>query len=299
MTTVETRSVSPEIEAIRHHYEVSNGFYRLLLGPTMMYSGGYWEDGEDLHDTLDVAQERKLDTFVETAGAMGAARVLDIGSGWGTMLNRLTTVHGVERAVGLTLSRTQADHVAALGNPKIDVRVESWEDHRADEPYDAAFCINSLEHFVLSSLPPRERTRRFRTFFSQCHSLLRPGSRLVMHVMTVENPPLTRKIIDDLKFLQREEFEGCYIPHLHDLATAMEGFFEVTEIRNERESFSRACRVWLEHLAERRDEAVALEGEAVVARFERYLDIFAYTLEDQIFNNFRIALTRRDIRRPS
>lgn len=41
MTTVETRSVNPEIEAIRHHYEVSNEFYRLLLGPTMMYSGGY------------------------------------------------------------------------------------------------------------------------------------------------------------------------------------------------------------------------------------------------------------------
>lgn len=298
MTTVERGSVNPEIGAIRHHYEVSNDFYRLLLGPTMMYSGGYWEDGENLRDAHDVAQERKLDTFAELAGARGAARVLDIGSGWGTMLHRLTTVHGVERAVGVTLSRTQAEYVAGLGNPKIEVRVESWEDHRAGEPYDAAFCINALEHFVLSSLPPRERTARFREFFSQCHSLLRPGGRLVLHIMTVENPPLDRKIIDDLKFLQREEFAGCYIPHLHDLAKAMEGLFEVTEIRNERESFSRACRVWLEHLARRRDEALALEGEAVVARFERYLDIFAYTLEDQIFNNFRVALTRRDTRRP-
>lgn len=299
MTTVEARSVSPEIAAIRHHYEVSNDFYHLVLGPSMMYSGGYWKDGEDLSDALDVAQERKLDTFVEIAGATGAARVLDIGSGWGTMLNRLTTVHNVERAVGLTLSRTQADYAAAFGNPKIEVRVESWKDHQTDELYDAAFCINALEHFVLASLAPRERTKQFRTFFSHCHALLRSGGRLVLHTMTVENPPLNRKIIDDLKFLQREEFEGCYIPHLHDLATAMEGLFEVTEIRNERESFSRACRVWLEHLAERRDEAVAMEGEAVVARFERYLDIFAYALEDQIFNNFRMTLTRRGTRRPS
>jgi cyclopropane-fatty-acyl-phospholipid synthase len=112
-------------------------------------------------------------------------------------------------------------------------------------------------------------------------------------VMTVERPPLRRELIDDLKFLQREEFAGCYIPHLHELAATCEGSFEVIEIRNEREAFSRACRVWLQNLAERREEAVAMESEQVVARFERYLDIFAYTLEDGIFNNFRIVLARR------
>lgn len=292
-TTIDSKSVNPEVEAIRHHYEVGNAFYRLLLGPTMMYSGGYWNEGEDLRAALNTAQERKLDAFAELAGARGAAKVLDIGSGWGTLLDRLTTVHGVGRGVGVTLSRTQADYVAGLGNPKVEVHVESWEDHRADEPYDAAFCVNALEHFVLASLPPRERVQRFRDFFTACHALLKPGGRLVMHAMTVESPPLRRQLIDDLKFLQREEFAGCYIPHLHELAATWEVLFEVTEIRNERETFSRACRAWLENLAERRDEAVALEGEEVVRRFERYLGIFAYTLEDGIFNNFRVVLTRR------
>ncbi|WP_423832387.1 class I SAM-dependent methyltransferase [Streptomyces manipurensis] len=75
MTTVAPKSVDPEVDAIRHHYEVSNDFYRLLLGPTMMYSGGYWEDGEDLVATLDEAQERKLDKFAELAGvAAGRTR---------------------------------------------------------------------------------------------------------------------------------------------------------------------------------------------------------------------------------
>jgi cyclopropane-fatty-acyl-phospholipid synthase len=293
MTTVEARSVNPEIDAIRHHYEVSNAFYRLLLGPTMMYSGGYWEDGEDLRSTHDAAQLRKLDTFIALAGARGAERVLDIGSGWGTMLDRATTEHGVRQAVGVTLSRTQQEYVAALGNPAVDIRVESWEDHRTDTPYDAAFCINALEHFVHSSLAPRERTRRYQAFFGQVHSLLRPGAGFVLHTMTAEALPLNRDLLTDLKFLQREEFAGCHIPHLHELTSAMEGLFDVVEIRNERESFARACRVWLEQLADRRDEAVALEGEQVVARFERYLDIFAYTLEDRYFNNFRVVLTRR------
>ncbi|MFI9642523.1 class I SAM-dependent methyltransferase [Micromonospora sp. NPDC051925] len=285
--------MNPEVEAIRHHYEVSNAFYRLLLGPMMMYSGGYWDEGEPLRETHDLAQERKLDAFVELARAAGVDRVLDIGSGWGTMLDRVTRVHGARQAVGLTLSRTQKEWVDALGNPSVDIRVESWEEHRAEQPYDAAFCINALEHFVSASLSPKERTRRYQTFFEQVHSLLRPGAGFVLHTMTAERLPLNRELLKDLKFLQREEFKDCHIPHLYELTAGLEGLFDVVEIRNERESFSRACRVWLEYLAERRDEAVEMEGEEVVARFERYLDIFAYTLEDAYFNNFRVVLTRR------
>lgn len=294
MTTIDARSINPDVEAIRHHYEVGNDLYRLILGPTMMYSGGYWEDGEDLVATLDEAQERKLDVFTDLAHAAHTAKVLDIGCGWGTMLNRLTTVHGVTRAVGVTLSRTQADFITALNNPAIEARVESWEDHQHDgQPYDAAFCINALEHFVLSSLTPKERTQRYRVFFKQVHSLLKPGARFVLHTMTVENPPLRRQLLDDLKFLQREEFEGCHIPRLPELATGLDGLFEVTEIRNEPESFARACRAWLHHLATHRTEALTHADETTIARFERYLDIFAYTLEDHIFNNFRVTLTRR------
>jgi cyclopropane-fatty-acyl-phospholipid synthase len=298
MTTVAPKSVDPEVDAIRHHYEVSNDFYRLLLGPTMMYSGGYWEEGEDLVATLDEAQERKLDKFAELAGvrAGGAKRVLDIGCGWGTMLNRLTTVHGAEAGVGLTLSRTQEAFIDGLGNPKITTLVQSWADYKVaddSEKYDAAFCINALEHFVSSNLPPKERTKRYRFFFQQVANALNQGGKFVLHTMTAEALPMNRALLDDLKFLQRSEFEGCHIPHLSELSAAAEGLFEIDEIVNERESFAMACRAWLVLLAERRDEAVAMEGEEVVSRFERYLDIFAYTLEDKFFNNFRVTITRR------
>ncbi|MFD3806025.1 class I SAM-dependent methyltransferase [Streptomyces sp. NPDC058611] len=297
MTTVAPKSVDPEVDAIRHHYEVSNDFYRLLLGPSMMYSGGYWEAGEDLNAALDEAQYRKLDKFAELANVSPATgRVLDIGCGWGTMLNRLTTVHGAGQAVGLTLSRTQEAFIAGLDNPRITTLVQSWADYKVaddSEKYDAAFCINALEHFVSSNLPPKERTKRYRFFFQQVANALNPGAKFVLHTMTAEALPMTRALLDDLKFLQRSEFEGCHIPHLSELSAAAEGLFEIDEVVNERESFAMACRAWLVLLAERRDEAVALEGEEVVSRFERYLDIFAYTLEDKFFNNFRVTITRR------
>lgn len=71
MTTVQNKSVNPDVDAIRHHYEVSNDFYRLLLGPAMMYSGGYWAEGEDLREGHETAQYRKLDAVIQHAGALG------------------------------------------------------------------------------------------------------------------------------------------------------------------------------------------------------------------------------------
>jgi cyclopropane-fatty-acyl-phospholipid synthase len=292
MTTAENKPGSPEVDAIRHHYEISNDVYRIILGPPMMYSGGYWDEGEDLREGHDAAQYRKLDAFIEHANAAGAGRVLDIGSGWGTMLDRVTREHGAKKAVGVTLSRTQKEFVDSLENPDVEIIVQSWDEHTVEEPYDAAFCVNALEHFVLSSLPSKERINEYRRFFKHVQGLLKVDGRFVLHMMTIEPLFPQRKLIDDIKFLQREEFKGCYIPPTHELVQAIGNKFEIIEIRNERESFSRACRAWLSNIADRRDELVAMSSEEVVQRFERYLDIFAYTLEDKIFNNFRIVLSR-------
>lgn len=295
VTAADAAENTPEVEDIRHHYEVSNQFYELLLGPSMMYSGGYWMPGENLLEMLDLAQYRKLDRFAELALVAPGDNVLDVGCGWGTMMDRCVTKHGAATASGVTLSRTQADYIDARGNHALKVFVESWEDHQPETPYDALFCISALEHFVHSDLSPVERVKRYRVLFRKCASLLKPEGRMVIHTMTIDKPPLDRKIIQDLKFLNREEFAGCHTPHLHELTNALEGTFEVLEMRQERETFGRACRAWLQLLDERREEAVAMEGEETVARFERYLDVFAYMFELGYFNNFRLVLQRREV----
>ncbi|MFJ8312142.1 MULTISPECIES: SAM-dependent methyltransferase [unclassified Streptomyces] len=292
MTTVPGRS-APGTDTIRHHPDQSADFHRLLLGPTMVYSGGYWEDGEGLTETLDEAQERKLDRFVELAGAAGARRVLDVGCGWGTMLNRLTVVHGVERAVGLTLSRAQQEFITGFGNPRISARLESWADHAPRELYDAAFCVNALEHFVPYALGPRERAEMYGAFFGKVGGALRPGARFVLHTITVGGRPAGDRLLDDLRFLRHCELHDAHIPQLHELARAADDVFDIVEIVNERESFAVACRAWLERLARCRDIAVVLAGEESVARVERCLGILAATLEDKYFSNLRVTLARR------
>ena len=118
--------------AIQHHYDLSNEFYQLWLDPGMVYSGAKWADGDD----LERAQLRKLDHHVEQARARGAARILEIGCGWGTMLEHLTCRNGVAHAVGLTLSAAQKDYIEARQVPSAEVRLESWADHYPGEKYD-------------------------------------------------------------------------------------------------------------------------------------------------------------------
>ena len=78
---------------------------------------------------LATAQMRKIDYHITQAAAAGAARVLDVGCGWGAVLRRLTTAHGVGQAIGLTLSREQEEWTVSAPDPRIAVRRESWVDH--------------------------------------------------------------------------------------------------------------------------------------------------------------------------
>lgn len=285
----------PDVEAIRHHYEIGNEFFRLVLGDSFTYSAGFWEPGDDDHADLGRAQERKLDAFAELAGARPGARILDIGCGWGTALERMVAVQGVERAVGLTLSRTQVDWINGLGNPQVEAQVASWEDHTPADPsrpYDGIICINAIEHFVRTSLPVKEKAKTYRAFFRRCHALLAPGGRVALHVISPGRAPRERAVLRDMMTVVREEFDGSHIPHLHEVAGAVQGLFEVTTLRNDRTDCSRTMRVWRERLERRRDEAAALESEAVVERFERYLEVCTRLFGEGYFNDFRLGLTR-------
>lgn len=139
-----------------------------------------WEEG----DTLERAQLRKMDYFVEQTRAAGAGRVLDVGCGGGALLRRLVETHGVERAVGLTLSQAQLDWIGGMGLPRTEVRLENWFDHQPAEPYDAIISVGAFEHFA-SRLSRPERLEAYRAFFQHCHDWLRPGTRLGLQTMAV------------------------------------------------------------------------------------------------------------------
>ena len=97
-------SAARDAEAISHHYDVSNAFYRRMLGPTMVYSCAYFASPDD---TLDEAQTRKLDLVCRKLELQPGERLLDIGCGWGSLLIHAASEYGV-RGVGVTVSEQQA-----------------------------------------------------------------------------------------------------------------------------------------------------------------------------------------------
>src|SRR5690606_36825478 len=91
--------------AVRHHHDMGNDYYRLLLGPLLTYSCAFWEDGVG---DLEGAQAAKHELICRKLDLRPGMRVLDVGCGWGSFVLHAARHHGA-RAVGITLSPRQAE----------------------------------------------------------------------------------------------------------------------------------------------------------------------------------------------
>lgn len=294
MTTSHLRDLGASREAVQHHYDVGNPFYSLWLdGATLSYTSALF-DADDAQDTLERAQIRKLDYHAEQIRADRCSRILDVGCGWGNMLRRLTQEHGVAHTVGLTLSQEQAAYVAAHGDPRIELRIESWVDHNPREPYDAIVSIEAIEAFARHGLPAAEKLRVYRSLFERCHAWLRPGGRMSWQMITYGNSGPE----DFDSFIAQEIFPESDLPQLAEIVTAIDRRFELVSLHNHRADYGRTLREWLRRLKANREQAVALVGEDVVVRYERYLRLSAYMFESGTCNLYRITLQRIDRPRP-
>ncbi|MGZ4503090.1 MAG: class I SAM-dependent methyltransferase [Nocardioidaceae bacterium] len=285
-------SASPA--AVRSHYDVSNDFYRLWLGPTMMYSSAMWLPADPV-DGLDRAQHRKIDFFAERTGARGAAQVLDVGCGWGGTLRRLLHAHEVGSAVGLTLSPAQRGYTAATTDDRAEARLEPWAEHRPDRPYDAVFSFGAFEHFARDGSTGPERVAAYRQFFAACHDWLVPGGRLALETIAHDDAPDTAapKGRGPLGDFVLELFPESVCPHLSEVVLGFEPHFELEVLRSDADDFARTCRRWLVGLRTHEAEAEALVGAEVTSRFRRYLAASELQFRTRSVTNYRIVLKRR------
>ena len=130
---------------------LETNFSDYLLDRECCYSCAMYDKESD---SLEAAQQRKLEYHIQQARADGAARVTaDIGCGWGALQKRLVEQHRVKVAVGLTLSENQSEWIRSMDLPGVEVRVESWSDHVPAAPYDSIISIGAFEHFARPCSP--------------------------------------------------------------------------------------------------------------------------------------------------
>ena len=218
---------------IAHHYDVSNDFYRLVLGPSMTYSCAVFAAADT---TLEAAQAAKYELVCRKLGLRSGMRLLDVGCGWGGMVMHAAREHGV-RAVGVTLSIRQAEWArravrdAGLDD-RVEIRVQDYRDV-ADGPFDAISSIGMFEHVGLAQL---------REYFQTCFRLLKPGGRFLnhgisrpAHMPTVHHTRFARRGLSR-DFTERYVFPDGELHEIGDVMSAIQNAgFEARHMESLRE----------------------------------------------------------------
>jgi cyclopropane-fatty-acyl-phospholipid synthase len=280
--------------AIMHHYDLSDDFFRLWLGPDMVYSCALWQDGGE-PDTLDRAQARKLDFFADRLGVRGG-HVLDIGCGWGALLDRFVRVHGAASGVGLTLSPGQAGFAARRDVPRVSYLLQNWADHEPSVPYDAITCIEATEHFASDGLSADEKVAVYRSFFDRASSWLRPGGRIGLQLICLDNvghagSRAGRGPLADL--LGNDIFPESMPASLSELVLGWETHFELAEFLDHPRHYTKTFRAWA--LAYRQQEARARElvDPDVCRTYARYFAAGEAIFRLREHSLYRVILTKR------
>lgn len=276
--------------AIQDHYDVGNAFYSLWLGSTMAYSGALWAEGDD----LDRAQLRKFDHHIRESGADRAERVIDIGCGWGGLIERLVGVHAPTQVVGLTLSDAQANWVRQRKLRGVEVRVETWADYREERPFQAAISVGAFEHFARLEHSEEQKVAAYRRFFARCHALLEDGAQLSLQTFAYGGRRPRREALasDATRFLSEEIFRETDPPTLANIAEAIRGTFEIVRLHNDREGYAKTCRVWLDNLKAAREAALRVAGVEVYERYRKYLNYAFAGFASANMDLYRITLRR-------
>ncbi|OLZ67733.1 SAM-dependent methyltransferase [Streptomyces sp. IMTB 2501] len=256
-------------QAISHHYDVGNDFYEIVLGPSMVYSCAYWEDG----GTLEGAQRDKLELISAKLGLMSGQRLLDVGCGWGSMAIHAAREHGVS-VVGVTLSQEQAAYarkrVADEGlTDLVEIRVQDYRDVR-DGPFDAISSIGMAEHVG---------AERYLEYARQLYGLLKPGGRLLNHQIG-RRPQRDETAYQVDSFIDAYVFPDGELAPIGTTVTQLErAGFEVRDVEALREHYARTLRQWVANLEADWDRAVRLAGPGRARVWRLYMAACALAFE--------------------
>ena len=263
---------------VRHHYDLSNDFYRLWLDNDMHYSCAYFATPED---TLEQAQQNKLRHIAAKLDLKPGQRVLDIGCGWGGNALYIASVADVE-VVGVTLSVEQhalATQRARERGLEKRVRFELMDYRNVQGPFDRIVSIGMFEHVGID---------HFVEYFAKIRDLLTPDGLALVHSIGRKGGPGQTGA-----WVRRYIFPGGYSPALSETLAAVEkaGLW-VTDIEILRLHYAKTLREWENRFQSHRPEITSMMDERFCRMWEFYLIASELAFSHGKHMNFQLQLTR-------
>ena len=229
----------------KQHYDLGDDLYERMLDPRMIYTCAYW----DGMNSLDAAQEAKLDLVARKIGIRRGSRVLDIGCGWGGAAQFMAECQGAS-VTGVTVSRNQQQTARkrCAGLP-VEILLQDYRSMTGN--FDAIYSLGMFEHVGV---------RNYRTYLTKVRELLRPDGLFLLHTIgsnqsSVATDPWIEKYI----------FPNGQLPSLAQISSAAEGLWVVEDFHSMGVNYDLTLMAWSANFEQHWPEIAARYGE----RFHR------------------------------
>jgi len=276
----EVHSRGRDSSAIRYHYDVGNDFYALWLDERMVYSCAYFATGRE---TLEQAQEAKLDRICRKLRLQEGEHLLDIGCGWGGLAIYAARSCGV-RVTGITLSPAQAEVARQRAEEagvaaQVSIQIRDYRELPRDLLFDKVASVGMVEHVGRA---------RLAEYFAGVYRVLRPGGLFLNHGIVAAVTPafvrrgfgLVERYLDSHSFLREYVFPDGELLRLGEtLGRAEEAGFETRDVENLREHYALTLREWVRRLEGQQRAVVALSDEVTYRIWRFYMAGSAVSFE--------------------
>lgn len=276
------------LDDIQFHYDVDNEFYALFLDREFRaYSCGVWESAK----TLEEAQRAKIDRICGFARVATGMRLLDIGCGWGGLMERSILKYHTRQAHGITLSSDQFHYIAEHGSQQASATLESWQEHRPEHLYDAITSVGAFEHFASRAEHLAGRhIDIYRNFFETCRRISSSSAWIGLQSIVRARNPASIQEAKDARYLLDKVFPGSALPTESDIYTSLLGVYQVADIRRIGKDYARTLVCWRERLLAQRQVAADRFGVAIVDHYRRYFDAAERSFQSGVTDLIQIAL---------
>jgi cyclopropane-fatty-acyl-phospholipid synthase len=212
----------------REHYDLDQQIYQSMLDPYWCYSCGYWAHA----DSLEQAQEAKLDLICQKLQLKPGMHLLDIGCGWGSLMRYAATHYQVE-CVGLTVSKEQAA-AGSRRDADLPIRYELMDYRQFNRDgklrFDRITSVGMFEHVGW---------RNHQDYFDAALRCLNRDGLFLLHTIgkNVSGTPID-------PWIERYIFPNGELPSLRELMTSIEAKFVVEDIHNFGADYDKTLMAW-------------------------------------------------------